>query len=261
MIKITILTIILFSLIVRNSLIDIGKNKLAYFFINFAPYIIFGLFFIKYDVTFFKFFITWAFGFVLLTTVIEYSEKQKLLFRLICSTIFWLILLLYPWNIEIQIFNEYVYTAVKYIVKTINERLSVKFDLQYLLIISTGAFFVATEANYIIKYILNNNMTVYQNNVPKEVVPGESSTETDAKGKEIEVELRRGKIIGAIERMMIFFFVIVGEYSAIAFIIAAKSIARFKELDDKEFAEYFLIGTLLSTAVATLTGILFKSLI
>lgn len=33
--------------------------------------------------------------------------------------------------------------------------------------------------------------------------------------------------------------------------LAAKSIARFKELEDRAFAEYYLVGTLMSVAVAT----------
>ena len=32
--------------------------------------------------------------------------------------------------------------------------------------------------------------------------------------------------------------------------IAAKTIARFKQLDDRGFAEYYLLGTLASVAVA-----------
>ena len=38
-------------------------------------------------------------------------------------------------------------------------------------------------------------------------------------------------------------------------IIAAKALARFKALEDREFAEYFLIGTLASFLLAVLAGI------
>ena len=37
-----------------------------------------------------------------------------------------------------------------------------------------------------------------------------------------------------------------GAYGALGFLIASKGMTRFKQLDDREFAEYFLIGTLLS---------------
>jgi hypothetical protein len=65
-----------------------------------------------------------------------------------------------------------------------------------------------------------------------------------------------GRMIGILERILILIFVIVGEYTAIAFIIAAKGFARFKDLDKREFAEYVLVGTLLSSVVAVLVGLL-----
>ena len=41
-----------------------------------------------------------------------------------------------------------------------------------------------------------------------------------------------------------------GAVAAVGFVIAAKTIARFKQLDDRGFAEYYLLGTLASVAVA-----------
>jgi hypothetical protein len=49
--------------------------------------------------------------------------------------------------------------------------------------------------------------------------------------------------------------VLLGEYSAVGWIIAAKSLARFKALEDREFAEYFLVGTLASFLLAVLAGV------
>lgn len=41
--------------------------------------------------------------------------------------------------------------------------------------------------------------------------------------------------------------------------MAAKSIARYRQLeDDPEFAEYYLIGTLTSSAIAVVAGIVVK---
>lgn len=57
-------------------------------------------------------------------------------------------------------------------------------------------------------------------------------------------------MIGALERLMTFFFVMNGAYGALGFLIAAKGMTRFKQLDDREFAEYFLIGTFLSIILA-----------
>lgn len=57
-----------------------------------------------------------------------------------------------------------------------------------------------------------------------------------------------GKIIGWLERALIFFFVLIGKPEAVAFLVAAKSVFRFGELtkDSRKEAEYILIGTLMS---------------
>ena len=44
-------------------------------------------------------------------------------------------------------------------------------------------------------------------------------------------------------------------------IIATKSLARFKALEDREFAEYFLIGTLASLLLALLGGLAMRALL
>jgi hypothetical protein len=65
----------------------------------------------------------------------------------------------------------------------------------------------------------------------------------------------RGRAIGALERALALTLVLLGEYGAVGWIIAAKSLARFKALEDREFAEYFLIGTLASFLLAVLAGV------
>ncbi len=51
-----------------------------------------------------------------------------------------------------------------------------------------------------------------------------------------------------------------GQYAAIGLILAAKSFARLKEMDEGDFAEYVLIGTLLSVTSAVAAGELVKLL-
>lgn len=56
-----------------------------------------------------------------------------------------------------------------------------------------------------------------------------------------------GALIGILERCIIFSLLYMGQYSAIGFVLTAKSIARYNKIaDDPEFSEYFLLGTLLS---------------
>jgi hypothetical protein len=63
-------------------------------------------------------------------------------------------------------------------------------------------------------------------------------------------ENKVGSVIGQLERMIIAILLLCGQYSAIGLVLTAKSIARFKQLEDKAFAEKYLIGTLISLAIA-----------
>lgn len=50
------------------------------------------------------------------------------------------------------------------------------------------------------------------------------------------------------------------QYNAIAFVFAAKSVARFKKIEqDPAFAEYYLLGTLASVSVGVGAGLLIKA--
>lgn len=70
-----------------------------------------------------------------------------------------------------------------------------------------------------------------------------------------------GKWIGIIERLIVFIFVLLGQYAAISLLIAAKGIIRFNEKDRPEIkTEYLVIGTLMSITIALLTGIAVKKL-
>jgi len=72
---------------------------------------------------------------------------------------------------------------------------------------------------------------------------------------------KAGMIIGIFERFIVLTFVLLSQYSAIAFIFTAKSIARFEELKNREFSEYYLIGTLSSISFAILCGEIMKWII
>ncbi len=72
-----------------------------------------------------------------------------------------------------------------------------------------------------------------------------------------------GRVIGQWERALIFIFVCLGQFGAIGFLVAAKSIFRFGELKDRENrmeAEYITIGTLMSFGWAIVTAWLTWSL-
>jgi hypothetical protein len=62
-------------------------------------------------------------------------------------------------------------------------------------------------------------------------------------------------LIGVLERALLLTLWITGNTGGVAIVLTAKSIARFKEFDNKDFAEYYLIGTLTSTLIAILGGL------
>ena len=68
-------------------------------------------------------------------------------------------------------------------------------------------------------------------------------------------ELARGRLIGILERALVLTLVLLGQYGALGFVVAAKALARFRGLDDRDFAEYFLIGTLASLLHAVVVGV------
>lgn len=66
-----------------------------------------------------------------------------------------------------------------------------------------------------------------------------------------------GELIGWLERGLMLLFVVMSQYEAIGFLIAAKSILRFNEASSgSEKSEYVLTGTLLSLTIALVLGIL-----
>ena len=57
-----------------------------------------------------------------------------------------------------------------------------------------------------------------------------------------------GALIGVFERCIILLLLVVGQYSAIGFVLTAKSVARYNKMtENRKFSEYYLLGTLLST--------------
>lgn len=68
-----------------------------------------------------------------------------------------------------------------------------------------------------------------------------------------------GKVIGWLERLLIFVFVLTGQYAGVGFLIAAKSVFRFgelKESENRKEAEYIIIGTFISFLIALAVSIL-----
>lgn len=73
-----------------------------------------------------------------------------------------------------------------------------------------------------------------------------------------------GQIIGYLERLLILTFIFLNQFSAIGFLLAAKSVFRFGELKedrDKMMTEYVILGTLTSVAITIFIGVITTLLI
>lgn len=64
-----------------------------------------------------------------------------------------------------------------------------------------------------------------------------------------------GKLIGILERILVLTFVVIGKLEVVGFLIAAKSILRYKDTNTIK-TEYVLIGTMLSFGIAMMIGLL-----
>lgn len=72
-------------------------------------------------------------------------------------------------------------------------------------------------------------------------------------------EYNRGRVIGNLERGLMLLTVALGSYAALGFLVAAKGLIRIKEFEDRDFAEYFLVGTLASVLTALVLGLLVRN--
>jgi len=79
-------------------------------------------------------------------------------------------------------------------------------------------------------------------------------------GEPAEQLRNAGLYIGWLERFLIVTAVVLRSPTLIGLILTGKSIARFPEMREPKFAEYFLIGTLLSIGIALLGGLLLVKL-
>ena len=112
--------------------------------------------------------------------------------------------------------------------------------------VAAGYVFVAVGGSRIVKGVLDRF---------HEAVPNERSD-----GRQYAM----GRVIGYLERFIALTLVLFDQWAALGLIIAAKSIARFPEFSDpehKDFAEYYLLGTLASILVAVVAGVLLRLLL
>ena len=73
-----------------------------------------------------------------------------------------------------------------------------------------------------------------------------------------------GRIIGYLERLLIYVFILSGQFAGVGFLVAAKSIFRFgelKESENRKQAEYIIIGTFTSFLLAIVVSLAVQALL
>lgn len=113
------------------------------------------------------------------------------------------------------------------------------------LAMSLGGLILASETNYLIRALLQ-----YFRLEPRQV-----ADTAHAEAAIDEQEYNAGRVIGVLERWIIYLVLVTAQnYTVIALIIAAKGFARFRQMDERPFAEYVLIGTLMSTLLTIMVA-------
>lgn len=78
--------------------------------------------------------------------------------------------------------------------------------------------------------------------------------------QEEDAEAGGGRLIGILERATIIILAFCQQFGAIGFVLTAKSIARYKQLEKQSFAEKYIVGTLTSTLIALCISLLVAKL-
>lgn len=85
---------------------------------------------------------------------------------------------------------------------------------------------------------------------------GSKPTPESPKDPKIDlIEYNRGRTIGNLERVLMLALIGGSSYEALGLLVAAKGLIRASEFDNRDLAEYFIVGNLCSVAVAMAVGL------
>jgi hypothetical protein len=155
------------------------------------------------------------------------------------------------WFVGDQLVHLAVITASAYIIFT-ESAVQVISGFYIPWTIITAYLFLTKPASILISYLLPAR-------------PSDLEKETEIKGLDSDKKLKgisnAGEYIGILERLLTFTFIIQNAWIGIGFLITAKSVFRFSDIQQskqREETEYIMIGTLLSFGIAIGCGLLFS---
>jgi hypothetical protein len=196
------------------------------------------------------------------------------------------------WTAELEILMVvlnlfFVFAFIKHLDLQTHVYLAFPISLEHLAAISIVSgilLFVVRGGTYIVRGCLRKTDTLPQININSRTVPAAIVSTTaqrvavpapppaapptatqsptangDSENKSLDlVEINRGRLIGNLERLLLTLVVVGGSYAALGFLVAAKGLIRSEELQEREFAEYFLVGSLCSVLVALCGGLVIR---
>lgn len=130
-------------------------------------------------------------------------------------------------------------------------------SILFLLIQGFGFKTVSNFITYSLLYlIMMQPSAIMIKNVLSYISNDAESTENDSPSPSIK---NAGYLIGILERIIITTLVLQSQMPTIGFVLAAKSLARFKQLEVQTFAEKYLVGTLLSLSISIIVTLILKT--
>lgn len=111
------------------------------------------------------------------------------------------------------------------------------------LLLATACAIAHKPSNLLVNLIIH----YYEVPVPKD----EADDNNESHGA-----FHSGSLIGTMERLLMIILIVMSQYEAMGFLIAAKSILRFSSVNGSEKSEYVVAGTFLSFGIALVLGLL-----
>lgn len=100
-------------------------------------------------------------------------------------------------------------------------------------------------ASLVLGYLALLALLTFGGNVACKLVLQWSATKAPPESGD-KITLRAGRVIGILERFLIFVGLVASSWEILAGVVALKTVARYSDLDKQDKAEYFLIGSLAS---------------
>lgn len=111
----------------------------------------------------------------------------------------------------------------------------------------------------IFSIIIKPTSIIIEKSLPLDIVIMNTKTNDDISEDKVKLydQFNYGSFIGVLERIFIVILILLNLWGSIALVFTAKSISRFKQLEDKNFAQKYLIGTFLSLIITLASVLIF----